>query len=447
MPWNLGAEKAVLGCILIDETCLSQVSVFLKPEAFYNPQHKAIYTVMLSLDTAGTGIDPLVVLDALVKENVFDSDAGKKYLTDLASSVPSTENVEKYAKIVREAYYLRALIGFSEQTIDSALSQENTADEILDAAEQNIYNIREGKTTDAPSPISDILINDVFEDLRNRTGEDAELYKGYSTGFTELDNILSGLNRSDLIIIGARPAMGKTSFALNLARNISLIGKRKTLFFSLEMTKGQVGARVLATEARVSSNKMRNGQISVDEWKRLGDASKVLSSCPLYFDDSSAITVPAMKAKARRLKGVECVIIDYLGLIRPTTKAENKVNEIAEITRNLKMMAKDLNIPVICCAQLSRVTEARGKSHKPQLSDLRDSGSIEQDADIVMMLYREDYYKGDGNGEAGPAPADEVNKVSVIVAKNRHGGIGEVEFAWDAEHTLFLPIEKVHNEG
>ncbi len=213
-----------------------------------------------------------------------------------------------------------------------------------------------------------------------------------------------------------------------------------------EMCIRDSGARVLATEARVDSDKMRNGQISVDEWKRLADASKVLSSCPLYFDDSSAITVPAMKAKARRLKGVECVIIDYLGLIRPTTKAENKVNEIAEITRNLKMMAKDLNIPVICCAQLSRVTEARGKSHKPQLSDLRDSGSIEQDADIVMMLYREDYYNSDG-GEAGPAPVDEVKKVSVIVAKNRHGRVGEVEFAWDADHTLFLPIEKVHNEG
>ncbi len=446
MPYSLEAEQAVLGSILVDPACLSQVAVYLKPESFFRPQHKEIFTQMLAIDNAGGKIDPLVVLDKLVENDVFDSASGKKYLLEMAQSVPSTENVERYAKIVREKYYLRSLITFSAETIDSAVSQDDTADSLLDNAEQKIYNIRQGKTTDAPSQLKDILMNDVFDTLKKITGEDKEQYKGYSTGFSELDNIITGLNRSDLIIVGARPGMGKTSFALNLARNIAVVSRKKTLMFSLEMTKEQLAMRVLGTEARVSAKKMRSGQIDNDDWVRLGAAANVLGDCPLYFDDTSSITVPEMKAKARRLSGVECVIVDYLGLVRSSIKAENRVNEVSEITRNLKMMAKDLNIPVICCAQLSRGTETRGKSHKPQLADLRESGSIEQDADIVLMLYREDYYKDESDGEEY-SHESEVNKVSVIVAKNRHGETGSLDFAWDGEHTLFLPIERIHNEG
>jgi len=241
--------------------------------------------------------------------------------------------------------------------------------------------------------------------------------------------------------------MGKTSFALNLARNVAAIGKRKVLFFSLEMTKEQLAMRVLGTEARVSSHKMRNGNISQDEWVRLGMATSALNDCELYFDDTSTITVPEMKAKTRRLGGVECVIVDYLGLIKGSTRTENRVQEVSEITRNLKMMAKDLNIPIVRCAQLSRGTEGRGKSHRPQLSDLRESGSIEQDADIVMMLYRPDYYSGEKeDGDDAEAPRQDVNVAEVIVAKNRHGETGTVEFAFDGEHTLFLQLEKVHDD-
>lgn len=361
--------------------------------------------------------------------------------------VPSTANVEMYAKIVREKFYIRTLIKISSETIESAVAQEETADALLDNAEQKIYNIRQGKTTNAPSKLKDIIVNNVYDTLKKITGEDKELYKGYTTGFSDLDKVLTGLNRSDLIIVGARPAMGKTSFALNLARNVAAIGKRKVLFFSLEMTKEQLAMRVLGTEARVSSMKMRNGNISKDEWIRLGTATCALNDCELYFDDTSSITVPEMKAKIRRLGGVECVIIDYLGLIKGSTRAENRVNEVSEITRNLKMMAKDLSIPVVCCAQLSRGTEARGKSHKPQLADLRESGSIEQDADIVMMLYRPDYYKGENDEPADiPEDQDGVNKVQVLVVKNRHGETGTVEFAWDGEHTLFLPLEKNYDD-
>ncbi len=449
MPWSAEAEQAVLGCILIDNECIHSVLVHInKPEFFFQPRHQSIFRAMMSLEAENRVIDALVILDMLVADGEFDGIAGREYLFNLTQSVVSTENVESYAKIVREKYYIRTLISIAADTIDKASNQESTADKLLDDAEQRIYNIRQGKEKDSPEKLYDIIIEPLFDSIKKLTGEDKDLYKGYSTGFKELDNVLTGLNRSDLIIIGARPAMGKTSFALNLARNVALLGKRKVLFFSLEMTKEQLAARVLGSEARVSSTKMRSGNITKDEMEDLVKATTVFKNCELYFDDTSAITVPEMKAKTRRLGGVECVIIDYLGLIKSAVKAENRVNEVSEITRNLKNMAKDLNIPVVCCAQLSRGTEGRGKSHKPMLSDLRESGSIEQDADIVMMLYREDYYNSESSDESSEYVEDsaQVKKVSVIVSKNRHGSVDTIDFAWDAEHTLFLPFEKVHND-
>ncbi|MBQ2694136.1 MAG: replicative DNA helicase [Clostridia bacterium] len=446
MPYSAEAEQAVLGSILVDPSCLSQAAVYITPESFFLPQHSAIFEAMITIDSTGKVIDPLVILDLLVQQNVYDNAAGRNYLFQLAESVPSTANVEMYAKIVREKFYMRTLINISSETIENAVAQQETADALLDNAEQKIYNIRQGKTSNAPSKLKDIIVNNVYDTLKKITGEDKELYKGYTTGYSDLDKVLTGLNRSDLILIGARPAMGKTSFALNLARNVAALGKRKVLFFSLEMTKEQLAMRVLGTEARVSSMKMRNGNISQDEWIRLGMATSALNDCELYFDDTSSITVPEMKAKTRRLGGVECVIIDYLGLIKGSTRTENRVQEVSEITRNLKMMAKDLNIPVICCAQLSRGTEGRGKSHRPQLSDLRESGSIEQDADIVMMLYRPDYYKGEREDDEPEEQKQDANIAEVIVVKNRHGETGTVEFVFDGEHTLFLQLEKIHDD-
>lgn len=450
-PFSVEAEQAVLGSVLIDPSGLSRAAIYVAPESFYLPRHAAIFEAMITLDSMGKTADPLLVLDLLVGKGVYDAAGGKNYLYELAQRTPSAANVETYAKIIREKFYLRNLISVASETIESASAQEDSADAILDAAEQKIYNIRRGKTVDAPSRLNDIIVNNVYDTLKKITGENKELYKGVPTGFSELDRILTGLNRSDLILIGARPAMGKTSFALNVARNVAAVSKRKTLFFSLEMTKEQLAMRVLGTEARVSSMKMRNGQISQDEWIRLGEAAGVLNDCELYFDDSTNITVPEMKAKTRRLGGVECVFIDYLGLIRSGgsrgSRPENRVQEVGEITRNLKMMAKDLNIPVVCCSQLSRNVEGRGKSHRPQLADLRESGSIEQDSDIVLMLYRPDYYKDertDDDDETDEERSD-VNSVQVIVAKNRHGETGTVEFVWDAEHTLFIPMEKAYD--
>lgn len=442
--FSLEAEQAVLGSLLIDPACMPQVQVLLSTDDFYLPQHQAIYGAMASIEATGGKIDPLIVLESLVRDRVYDTAAGKNYLFQLAQAVPSTANVESYARIVKEKYYIRSLINASRETIDSAASQEHSADELLEAAEQKIYNIRQGRKTNGPSKLSDIIISDVYTTLQHLTSPEKEQYKGYTTGYSDLDRILTGLHKSDLILIGARPAMGKTSFALNLARNVSLMAKRKVLMFSLEMTKEQLAMRVLSTEARVNSAKMRTGELDPEDWQRLGMATSALRDIELYFDDTSSITVPEMKARIRRLKDVECVIIDYLGLIRPAGRTENRVQAVSEITRELKLMAKDLAIPVIVCAQLSRGTEGRGSSHRPQLADLRESGSIEQDADIVLMLYRPDYYAGEKDeNEDEPQYA---NKVEVIVAKNRHGATDTVEMIWDADHTLFMAMEKLRND-
>ena len=444
--FSLEAEQAVLGSVLMDPNCMPQVQVYLSAKHFFLPQHKAIFNAMATVEATGNKIDPLVVLEYLVRDKVYDTAAGKNYLFQLAQVVPSTANVESYAKIVREKFYIRSLINASKETIESANSQEMTADELLDTAEQKIYNIRQGKKTNAPSKIGDIIIGEVYTTLQHLTSPERDQYKGYPTGFADLDKVMTGLHKSDLILIGARPAMGKTSFALNLARNVSVIGKRKVLMFSLEMTKEQLAMRVLATEARVNSAKMRTGELDAEDWQRLGMATNALSTAELYFDDTSSITVAEMKARIRRLKGVECVLIDYLGLIKPAGRAENRVQAVSEITRELKMMAKDLSIPVIVCAQLSRGTEGRGGSHRPQLSDLRESGSIEQDADIVLMLYRQKYYD-DGEKDDGAENSEDIaNLAEIIVAKNRHGPTETVQMAWDADHTMFMGLEKIRND-
>lgn len=444
--FSLESEQAVLGSLLVDPACMPQVQVILSADDFYLPQHRAIYNAMASIEAVGGKIDPLIVLDSLVKDKVYDTAAGKNYLFQLAQIVPSTANVESYARIVKEKFYIRSLINASKETIDAASSLEQSADELLEAAEQKIYNIRQGRKTAGPSKLSDIIVSDVYTTLQHLTSPDRDLYKGYPTGFSDLDRILTGLHKSDLILIGARPAMGKTSFALNLARNVAYIGKRKVLMFSLEMTKEQLAMRVLATEARVNSAKMRTGELDPEDWQRLGMATNALAKTELYFDDTSSITVPEMKARIRRLKDVECVIVDYLGLIQPAGRVENRVQAVSQITRELKLMAKDLMIPVICCAQLSRGTEGRGSSHRPQLSDLRESGSIEQDADIVMMLYRPDYYASEKEDDNDPSEPVIANKAEIIVAKNRHGSCDTVEMIWDGEHTLFMPMEKLRND-
>ncbi len=444
MPFNLEAEQSVLGCVLVEPTTMEEVVAQINADCFYLPQHKAIFSAMMLMYTNSKAIDPVIISDTLTKEGLYDTAGGRDYLLQLAQSVPSTANVEYYARIVKEQYYLRMLVNVSTEIIEQATGGEADASLILDSAEQKIYNIRQGKEKNGPVKVSEVIVNDVYNKLTLITGEDKEKYKGIPTGFGMLDKYITGLNRSDLILIGARPAMGKTSFALNLAQNITMGARKKCVVFSLEMTKEQLAERLLSAQAGVESQKLKTGELTNDEWVRLGNAAGQFSDVELYLDDTSSITVPEIKSRVRRMRNVDCIIIDYLGLISSAVKKENRVQEVSEITRNLKMMAKDLNIPVICCAQLSRGTEGHGKNHKPQLADLRESGSIEQDADIVMFLYREDYYRNDVSEDK----QDDIdaNKTELIVAKNRHGATGTIEMTFDKEFTRFRSIDKSHYE-
>ena len=444
MPYNLEAEQSVLGSILIDQECMELVVSEINADAFYLPQHREIFSAMMLMYTNSKAIDPVIIADALTKKGHYDTAGGREYLMTLAQSVPSTVNIEYYVKIVKEQFYLRSLVTISNTIIDQATGGEADASAILDKAEQMIYDIRQGKEKNGPTKISEVIVNDVYTKLAQITGEDKDKYKGIPSGFGMLDKYLTGLNKSDLILIGARPAMGKTSFALNLAQNISMGARKKCVVFSLEMTKSQLAERLLASQAGVESQKLKTGEMTKEEWVRLGNAAGQFNDVELYLDDTSSITVPEIKSRVRRMKNVDCIIIDYLGLISSAGKKENRVQEVSEITRNLKMMAKDLNIPVICCAQLSRGTEGHGKNHKPQLADLRESGSIEQDADIVLFLYREDYYRNDVDEDK----QDDIdaNKTELIIAKNRHGATTSIELTFDKEFTRFRSIDKSYYE-
>ncbi len=442
MPYNLEAEQSVLGSILVDPDCMEDVVSIVKQEYFYLPQHKAIFGSMMAMFTGSNAkIDPVVIADALAKEGLYDEAGGREYLLTLRDIVASTANVKTYAKIVEEQYYLRSLISVSQHIIDTAVSNNSNAISLLEYAEQKIYDIRKGSEDDDPKKLSSVIVNDVYDRLHKITGEDKEKYQAVPSGFSLLDRYISGLNKSDLVIVGARPAMGKTSFALNLAQNVSMTARKKCVFFSLEMSKEQLAERLLSSRAGIPSQKIRRGELTDDEWVRLGNAAGEFEEAELYLDDSSGISVPEIKAKVRRMKDVDVVMIDYLGLLRSAVRKENRVQEVSDITRNLKMMAKDLNIPVICCAQLSRGgTEGRNKNHRPQLADLRESGSIEQDADIVLFLYRPDYYSGELD-EDKRSQIDE-SATELIVAKNRHGATGVVEMAFDKEFTRFRCVEK-----
>lgn len=435
LPYDIDAEQAVLGSIMIDPSCINDVITRIKEDYFYIPQHKAIYRTLVGMTNDNLRIDFVTLLDKLKKEGVYEKAGGKQYLTDLVQSVPSSANVLTYVSIVRERYYARALIIASRNIIADATENIMDAGKLLDSAEQRIYEIREGRSVSGLEHIKSVIENETFDRLAKMNNPDTkDDYIGIPTGISGLDKMITGLNRSDLIILGARPGMGKTSFALNIVRNVAITAGKRVAFFSLEMTRDQLAQRMLSGEAAIKSEKLRTGQLDTDEWTRLGQAAAHLSEAEIYFDETSSITVPEMKAKLRRMGNIDLVVIDYLGLMHSAHHTDNRVQEISEITRSLKIMAKELMIPLIVCAQLSRGTESKGQSHRPALSDLRDSGSIEQDADIVLFLYREKYY--DGEKKDGEEKGD-PNKAECIVAKNRHGEVGTVELHWDGRFTRF----------
>lgn len=439
LPYSVEAEQAVLGSVLVDPKCLSDIAVQMKTDYFYIPQHKEIYAAMSSMYELSQTIDFVSLLEKLKKDGVYDEAGGKAYLTQLVQTVPSAANVLTYVAIIRERYYARSLMTAAQDIIKDV--NENTMDsgKLLDSAEQRIYEIRQGREISGLTHIKDVILNETYDRLTKMSDPETKAdYVGIPSGIGELDKMITGLNKSDLIILGARPGMGKTSFALNIARNVAVTSGKTVCFFSLEMTRDQLAQRMLSSEAGIKSEKLRTGELDEKEWARLAQAGAALSQANIYFDESSAITVPEMKAKLRRMQKVDLVVIDYLGLMKSARQTENRVQEVSEITRNLKIMAKELKVPVIACAQLSRGTETKGKSHKPALSDLRESGSIEQDADIVLFLYRETYYDNEKNDDQDRA---DPNKAECIVAKNRHGETGTVDMYWDGQFTRFTSVD------
>ena len=441
LPMNNEAEQSVLGAILLEPDCLAVVAEILpRDEYFYGQNNKKIYSAMLEMFTLGKPVDFITVLNFLQNTGEFNEESSKVYLTQLAQIVPAISNVEHYAHIVKDKFDLRRLILAARGILGDVQEGVGTTSNLLDSAEQRIYDIRQGKSTQGLTRINSVLL-ETYAKLDILNSADADQYRGIGTGIGELDNTITGLNRSDLIILAARPGMGKTSFALNIARHAAVMEKRTVAFFSLEMSKEQLGARMLSTEAMVESTKLRTGRLSDSEWVRLVEGGDILGKTNIYFDDTPGITTPEMKAKLRRLKNLDLVVIDYLQLMNSAKRIDNRVQEISEITRNLKILAKELNVPVIALSQLARTSEKR-TDHKPVLSDLRDSGSIEQDADIVLFLYRDAYYSTDKavDGE------NNQNTSECIVAKNRHGESKSVPLHWQGEFTRFTSQEYVRNE-
>ncbi len=437
LPHSIEAEQSVIGAVLADSSVLPVVVEKIKPEYFYSEQHKAIYSIITRMFTSGLPVDIITVLDEAEKLHIFESSAeGKRYLAEIGNTLPSTSNIESYCKIVADKFFIRTL-GYAARTIlEDIQSGEHDAQLLLDAAEQKIYDIRQGRDVKGLIPISE-AITEAYDRLGKISGPDKEKYVGARTGFTLLDSITSGLNKSDLIIIAARPGMGKTSFVLNIGTNVAKATGKAVAMFSLEMSSDQLVQRVLSSEAMVESNALRSGNLTEEDWTKLAHAASELAECDILIDDTTGQTITGMKAKLRRVKNLGLVIIDYLQLMNSDRKIYNRVQEVADISRNLKIMAKELNVPIICCAQLSRGPESR-TDKKPMLSDLRDSGAIEQDADVVMFIYRDEYYKTDR-----PAGEDEqaANTASIIIAKNRHGGTGEIKVGWIGQYTKFRTID------
>lgn len=439
LPYSVEAEQAVLGSIIIDPKCLNDVATSVKAEYFYIPQHREIYSTLAEMYELSQTIDFVSLLEKLKRDGVYDEAGGKAYLTQLVQTVPSAANVLTYVAIVRERYTARSLMTAAQDIIKDINDNALDSGRLLDSAEQRIYEIRQGREITGLTHIKSVIENETYDRLSKMADPETRAdYIGIPCGIGELDRMITGLNKSDLIILGARPGMGKTSFALNIVRNVAVNTGRTVCFFSLEMTRDQLAQRMLSSEAGIKSEKLRTGELDEDEWTRLAQAGDALSKADIYFDETSSITVPEMKAKLRRMKKVDLVVIDYLGLMHSARQIDNRVQEISEITRNLKIMAKELKVPVIACAQLSRGTEAKGKSHKPALSDLRDSGSIEQDADIVLFLYRDAYYDSE---KADDEDLSDQTKSECIVAKNRHGEIGTIPLHWDGQFTRFTSVD------
>ncbi|MDD6677802.1 MAG: replicative DNA helicase [Firmicutes bacterium] len=435
-PQSLEAEQAVLGAILMEDKCFAEVVGILRPEDFYQEQNRAIYETMYSMFNFSQQIDPVTVLNKM-KENGTYQDVLPNYLVQLMEITPTAANVVQYANIVRDKSMLRGLAQAAREISDTVYSQVGTPAEMLESAEKKIYALRKGERGDSLEHIGPVL-HKVFDHLRELSLSDSAI-PGLSTGLRDLDSKINGLNKSDLLLIAARPAMGKTSFALNIGLSVAKKYKKTVAFFSLEMSREQLAMRLISGESFVDSQKLATGKLTDEEWGKLCQAAAALSQTDIRVDDNPSITVAEMNAKCRRLDNLGLVIIDYLQLMTGSGYGKNdgnRVTIVGEISRALKIMAKELNVPVICLSQLSRATEGR-QDKRPILSDLRESGAIEQDADEVLFLYRDDYYNPN---------SEEKNVAECIVSKNRHGETGTVKLQWIPQYTTFTDREWKHAE-
>lgn len=429
LPQSIEAEEAILGAILENPAALGRVVESLKPESFYKPAHKIIYEAMLNMFRKNEPIDIVTISEYLRNREELEQAGGRAYINDLAINVITTTNIEYYAKIVQEKEIKRALINAGSEIVSMSYETDDT-DNVLDNAQKLIFNIASQKDSSDLVAIQDLVVES-YEQIEHRFNNKDELV-GVTTGFYDLNALTSGLQKSDLIILAARPSMGKTAFALNLAQNVALKGKKAVAIFSLEMPKQQLTKRMLCSEAEVDTQRITSGNIQPKDWEKLVDAMTRLSDAKIYIDDTSGVTATDVKAKCRRLmmeeKELGLIIIDYLQLMEGGGNTNDRNQQISQISRALKGLARELDVPIIALSQLSRGVEQRNDK-RPMLSDLRDSGAIEQDADIVMFIYRDEYYNRDDVNNKG--------KAEVIIAKHRNGPVGTVELLFQSNITKF----------
>lgn len=440
-PTAIEAERALLGAIIIKPESFDLIGGMISTDDFYLPEHQHIFSALSSMYMQSKTIDTVTLVNSLVEHGYNKDEAGGiQYISLIASSVPAVSNVKDYASIVKDKATLRRLIGACDEISASAYEESSPVRAIVDNAEQKIFNIVNDKESKDFRRISDVLVN-VWKEVQDLADSGGEV-KGSKTGFSSLDNVLIQMGPGDLIIVGARPGMGKTSFAMNIAVNVAKT-KKAVAIFSLEMSAEQLVHRILSSEAMIDSKALRTGQLKNEQWEHLARVTDDLSGTDIYIDDTSAITSTEMKSKLRRVKNLGLVVIDYIGLMQSTANTDNRAQQVGEISRNLKIMAKELGVPIVCCAQLNRGTEQRGgDAKKPTLADLRDSGSIEQDADIVLFLYRDEYYKTTSGAESDPNAPDTANTAEIIVAKNRHGSVGNIKMGWVGQFTKFRSLEE-----
>lgn len=433
-PHDIEAEQAIIGSMLTDKDAVIAAVEVLQEQDFYREDNKIIYSAILNLYNRAEPIDIITLKSELKSMGKFEAVGGLEYIVQLPDKVPTTSNVEQYIKIVEEKSMLRALIKTADELITLGYDPTQEVEQVIDTAEKKIFQVMQKKNQKGYSSIKDILV-DTFTQLEQLYNQ-KESITGVPTGFVDLDYRTSGLHNSDLILVAARPAMGKSAFALNIATNAAVRAKVPVAIFSLEMSKEQMTNRILCSEAMVDSAKVRTGKIDDDEWAKLAATSGELSEAGIYIDDTPGISIMEIRAKCRKMKlekNIGLVVIDYLQLVQGSNKkGGSREQEIAEISRSLKILAKEIDVPVIALSQLSRAPEQR-IDHRPMLSDLRESGSIEQDADIVMFLYRDDYYNED---------TEKKNIAEVIIAKHRSGATGTVELLWLANYTKFANIER-----